>query len=1082
MSLIFKITVDENGKPGNYHITWLNKQTRSENSFDSSASDLTEDELLHLWTQAKHQLPIGRKLFHFLDGDGRFLEQAVSQGQKEDKPVILQLYPCREVENWPFELLASPNENSFLLVNRVHLVRCVSEWGAGKETKPGDRALKMIFMACSALDVEPELDFEKEEEAIVSVTEKLQVDIEVEDSGSLEGLGQKLLHTRYDVVHLMGHANIEENKPVFLMEDELGYPDLIDAKNLWAKALKHNPPKILFLSGCHTGETPVDLETSSFAGELVKDFKLPWVLGWGRPVSDDQAMTAAEVLYRELSRGQEVLKSVSEVRDELIREYNDSFSPAWPLLRVFGSEMVMGGLVTEGQKVTPKARELKHRYLKSSRVQILETGFVGRRRQLQSSLRALLKNKNKVGVLLHGAGGLGKSCLAGKLCERFSDHHLIIVHGRFNAITLEGALKDAFIASNDEKGENILESQKEMSEKLAKLCAGSFKEKNYLIVLDDFEQNLENIIRNNPTDTLPKVFEGQGNFLQKVPLPPEANIVLTAESSVLLHTLLHYLPFSGKVTQVVVTSRYLFSLTENDCDLVSERLEPVSLTSFRGPERWKKARELLNIMGYLFRDATKVGELVSMGRGNPRLMEWIDKLVGEMKDAEVGELLGAVKGKQEEFIRSHVMRELVMRSGESVEKFLKAFSIYRRAVLKAGAGSVSVEVGVDKWEECLRRSVSLSLVEYDGARDLYGVTEMLREELEKSLPEEDRVPGHRGAMAYYKSVCEKLETIDPVLQEEWIFHALKCGEEEVASEQGGWLVKALLERLAFLEGVRVGEWVLSEKKKDRCTGHDAFLLNELAATIDDLGDKRKAIGYYEQALAIDVKVFGNDHPNVAIRLNNLGSAWKALGEPKKAMGYYEQALAIDVNVFGNEHPNVAIRLNNLGAAWDDLGDKEKAIGYYEQALAIWKEVYGEAHPQVAIGLNNLGGAWQALGETKKAIGYYEQALAIDVNVFGNEHPNVARELNNLGLAWQALGETKKAIGYYEQALAIDERVYGKEHPDVAIDLNNLGAAYFGLGDKKRAKTYFEKAYAIKLKFFGPNHPSSRTTKEWLEDC
>jgi len=175
MSLIFKITVKKTTKQDIYNITWLNKQTRSEEPFESSASDLTEDELLHLWTEAKHQLPIGQKLFRFLDGDRRFLEQAVSQGQKEDKPVILQLDACPEVENWPFELLASPKDNCFLLVKGVHLVRCVSEWGAEKKTEPENHPLKMIFMACSALDVEPELDFEKEEEAIVSATEKLPI-------------------------------------------------------------------------------------------------------------------------------------------------------------------------------------------------------------------------------------------------------------------------------------------------------------------------------------------------------------------------------------------------------------------------------------------------------------------------------------------------------------------------------------------------------------------------------------------------------------------------------------------------------------------------------------------------------------------------------------------------------------------------------------------------------------------------------------------------------------------------------------------------------------------------------------------
>ena len=59
-----------------------------------------------------------------------------------------------------------------------------------------------------------------------------------------------------------------------------------------------------------------------------------------------------------------------------------------------------------------------------------------------------------------------------------------------------------------------------------------------------------------------------------------------------------------------------------------------------------------------------------------------------------------------------------------------------------------------------------------------------------------------------------------------------------------------------------------------------------------MGDKQKAIGYYEQALAIDRKVSGEEHPDVAIGLNNLGGAWKSPGEYQKAIEYFEQSLSI----------------------------------------------------------------------------------------------------------------------------------------------------------------------------------------------
>jgi len=38
------------------------------------------------------------------------------------------------------------------------------------------------------------------------------------------------------------------------------------------------------------------------------------------------------------------------------------------------------------------------------------------------------------------------------------------------------------------------------------------------------------------------------------------------EAADLLKTLLHYLPFSGKMTQLIITCRYEFSLTEQSRD------------------------------------------------------------------------------------------------------------------------------------------------------------------------------------------------------------------------------------------------------------------------------------------------------------------------------------------------------------------------------------------------------------------------------------------------------------------------------------------------------------------------------------
>ncbi len=979
----YQVSITKQPDTGRFRVNWLDMEKRTENFFEVSAPQITEGRLKS-WKKPEYRLATGRGLFDFLDGSSRYFSNLLDEAADENRYPLVYLTAGRETEDWPFELIARGDQ--FLVPKAVHLVRCVSQRGAKTKPVPANRPLKMLFMACSAHGVTPELSFEKEEETIFKVTEDLAIDMEVEDSGSLEGLKAKLALEKYDIVHLSGHAGIdEEGKAFFVMEDETGYRRDVYAEELYHEALIDNIPRLVFLSGCHTGETKEGDETVSYCRELVEEYRVPAVLGWGHEVSDWDASFAAELIYRELSRGMSVLDAVKRARYDMVHQHARGLMGDWLLLRLFGDMTPLSALVKEGQKRKPKHRDLTYTYLKNSRVKILDEGFVGRRRPLQRSLAALNKNRDKVGVLLLGGGGLGKSCLAGKICERFPEHQLIIVHGVFNAISFEEALREGFISVGDENGLEVLARKIELTEKLEKLCVSSFRERNYLIVLDDFEQNLEG----GKAEQLSKAFAGGpgGRFSRKEPpWPPEASFQLIPEAAQLMMVLLQWLPKSGKMTQLIITGRYGFELHHKELDLVEERLEKVYLSSFLKSEEEKKVGELR----FISRISVEVvrQRVVRAGCGNPRLLEWIDRLVEEYRKEEVADLLVKVKGKKEEFIQEHVLRELLRKGGEDFGKLMGRLSIYRRPTLKEGVKAVAEKVGLKEWERLLVRGLEFSVVEFYGIEMSYGVTPLLREELEGKNEQGEMC--HRAGLEYYQWLKEekkKEEEYDPGVVEELIFHALGCGEEEIAAGEGGGLLKYLIERLAFMEAKRVGEWVLKEKKAALSSGSDAVLLNNLGYLYWNLGDPGKAIGYYDQALAIDAKVYGREHTNVAIDLNNLGGAYKNLEELRKAIGYYEQALVIDENVNGPENPDVATDLNNLGGAYADLGEREKAIKYFEQALAIWKKVYREDHPQVAIGLNNLGGVYFKLGRKDRAKSYFETSYDIKLKFYGKDHPS-----------------------------------------------------------------------------------------------
>jgi len=652
-------------------------------------------------------------------------------------------------------------------------------------------------------------------------------------------------------------------------------------------------------------------------------------------------------------------------------------------------------------------------------------------------------------LLLHGTGGLGKSCLAGKFCDRFKDHALIIVHGKLTAAKFLEAVKDAFIRTGDDNGLEIVQQRLKIPDKIRVLCSVSFQKEKYLIVLDDFEKNLK-------------------GYEQGIP-------VLSDEVFPILETLLQYLPLAVKETQLIITSRYTFSLAVNGRDLVKERLESIGLTSFRGADERKKVAELQYIDQYDDPDIRQ--KLIDAGRGNPRLMEALNSLVMVEKVLDEA-LLKKVKGKQEEFVQKLVLREILESQPQNFQKVMQYASVYGLPVSRKGFEKVCGKI--ENWKSFIDSGVQLSLVEKGRDRMVYyWVTPLLQEGIFKELSEDEQKLCHEGAVKHYQEVVAT-DGYQPLYAFELIEHALLCGMDEAAVKEGGRLLSYLRSVLLYGEALSEGGHILSSISEMKENEDFSLLLNELGMILFDVGDYKKAITCFEKALEIDRKVYGEEHPDVATRLNNLGLAWYSLGDCKKAVEYYEKALEIDGKVYGEEHPHVAKYLNNLGEVWRSLGDYEKAIQYYEKALEIDRKVYGEEHPDVAIYLNNLGLAWRSLGDYRKAIQYYEKALEIDRKVYGEEHPDVAIRLNNLGLAWRSLGDYRKAIQYYEKALSIIMKMYGEKHPYAAAMLGNLGMAWLSLETPKKAIEYIQKAYTISQEVLGDNHPDTKAAKEMLD--
>ena len=71
------------------------------------------------------------------------------------------------------------------------------------------------------------------------------------------------------------------------------------------------------------------------------------------------------------------------------------------------------------------------------------------------------------------------------------------------------------------------------------------------------------------------------------------------------------------------------------------------------------------------------------------------------------------------------------------------------------------------------------------------------------------------------------------------------------------------------------------------------------------------------------------------------------------MEWARRALAIDEKVYGPEHPDVARDANNIGQILKAQGDLEGALEWIERAVRILESTYGSDHHLTKAAARNL---------------------------------------------------------------------------------------------------------------------------------
>jgi tetratricopeptide (TPR) repeat protein len=959
-------------------------------------------------------LELGKSIGDWLNGFAGWLSRLLDMPPQPPFVVEFQAAPvaadpgeagalARAFLDVPWELLAR-GTGGHLAVDAILRYCPVRRLGhpAGSAPSKSKYRLGLVFMAASPRNTEPVLDFEAEENAIIAAAGTIGLDLEVEESGNPDRLAERLAEAgEIQALHLSCHG-VAGDKPELLLEDEFGDELPTPAEGL-ISALGGRLPPLLFLSACETAQRGARGVADPLTLSLIRA-GAPSVLGWDGSVLDDEATEFAHGLYKGLSLRWPLEEAAGAARRALLDPARPRPSRDWHLARLWLGPAGGGPLVFDKAKRRMQARDHGHKQFLDIRRQqspvASREAFVGRRRELQASLRAL-RTDDRRGLLIHGMGRLGKSSLAARIAHRRPDLILSAVYGQYDAPAIVQAICDACPAAAP-----LLDPVKDAPERLEDAlravledpCRQTGTGKPLLLVIDDLEQTLD--------------LDAPGGDRRPF-LPAHVETMRAA---------LRAFALAETDSRLLLTSRYIFTLPDGGGtgrDL-ADSIEPLHLPPMDETGARKQAlrqRQLRTSNGAAPPPAL-LTRCIASARGNPGLQNMLFDLAFTDPDAAMRALddmdayLEEGKEPGDEAVRAFLENLLLDRLlgllSQSDRDVLRALSLFELPVPLSVVHRVAGLIGGGNG--AVDRLLDLGLCDrFD-----------------------DLVAPHTAAVAVNALIRPKVghladaETAALAVPATDALFATWGGA--VGSKQRPYPADAELTRLALLAG--------SAPVLAACTADALQWLYRQS-------EYKQAADWGQRALAL-LDAQGTTAPLMLLKWT--GDACVIVGEANPARDGYGRALnRIEGGevVDGDEHVALLVSQARLLA---DSGAPDEAISVFERAQAIQAEAGRTRNAAVTLG--EIARLRAQKGEVDDALRLHDEARQI-LEALGDRRER-AIALGEIARLRAQKGEVDDALRLHEEAQRVYEALGDRRSRAVALgDIARLRAQKGEIDDALR---------------------------------
>ena len=948
--------------------------------------------------------------------------------------------------NVPWELLADTNghwaKRGDLLFTPVRRF--------GKRSDPlaaSQYRLSTVFMAASPRDVQmvrfgalQELHFEEEEAALLHATDTVGMDLVVEESGTLAFLEHTLAAEKnVDIVHISCHGTTEPS-PRLVLEDEYGNRSDAEAKDV-ADKIQSTKPKLLFLSACETG-TP-GRTVHSLAVTMIQT-GLPAVLGWAGSVGDAEAIQFSAGLYHRLSLGQSLDQAVGGARLQLLDTNKEATlqnkpSRDWHLARLYLGPQG-GGALSGGQTARKRDATLVHKaFLDQVNRQVPVAApheFVGRRRQIQKILTAFRRDSYK-GVYVHGVGRQGKSSLAARIALRMSDYRLIVLHGKYDELSILNAFAGAgtdktlrdFLADQRQEVQDHPERfafiLRELLENhfrdLKRDERGQITQRPALLVIDDFEQALEEQA-------------GQPHRISPDLLPAVRGVLLAFRNA-------------ETTSRMLFTSRYTFSLVHDGRDLAQDLLD-LSLPPMEEYEARKQASAKQRIQqdaagtdqqGALSVELT--ANIIKAALGNPGLQDLLFRLAVENPEAcdeAVSQLQAYIDGgtqpNQEQllaFLENLAITKILALLTPSEQELLRVSSLFELPIPASIFASFCNTAGLGDPEDAIAHLLGLGV--WDQHEDpvrVGGVAVTLSPIMRPLAGTLEDAECEAVITSLLPSLYEAWHEADEAIRSypahyELARLALVVGNTEIIRTTTESAIRWLANRNEHRKAATLGKQAIAllDTQQEEISADILRVSGEQAESVGDVGFARECFNRAVKALENTDDV---DPIDLGAALLSQARRLVREGQPDEALTSFHKVK--DLFNDPRHHRERAVTLGDIARILVSKGQVDEAMQLQQERLTIFEQL-GDTRSR-AVTLGDIARILVSKGQVDEAMQLQQERLTIFEQL--GDTRSRAVTLGDIARILVSKGQVDEAMQLQQERLSVNEQLGDQDGKAAAL--------------------------------------------------